>query len=108
MNPKWTAGSEKSSQSTGSSTMPRDMSTELTSPLRPSTTRQTMVREAGLRKNGTIRSVNIVSLTRSERVPLASHSAKGKAMSSSIAVTVAAMRSERRITGHPAYSKMSS
>ena len=67
-----------------------------------------MVREAGLRKNGTISSVKNVSLTALDRVPLASHSAKGKAMSSSMTVTVAAMRSERRITGQPAYSKMSS
>ena len=70
MKPKCTAGSENSSQSTGSSTMPSDISTELTSPLRPSTTRQTMVREAGLRKNGTISSVKNVSLMALDRVPL--------------------------------------
>ena len=61
MRPRCTANSEKSSQSSGSSINPRPMSALLTKPWVPSTARQTMVRAATLRKNGTVRSASVIA-----------------------------------------------
>ena len=99
--PKCTANSEKISQVTGSSTAPVASSAWLTTPLMPKTERQTMTRAAGLRKNGTVSAVKVSSRTMPFLQPLASHSAKGKAIRSSMKVMVAAMRTERASSSPP-------
>ena len=81
------------------------MSALFTKPWVPSTARQTMVRAATLRKKGTVSSASVIARTTGERVPLASQRAKGSASSSSIAVTVAAMRSVRTVTDQRPDSK---
>ena len=55
----------------------------------------TMIRDEASMKNGMVSSVMIAALKPFERQPLASHSAKGKASTSSMAVTVKATRSVR-------------
>ena len=66
---------------------------------------QTMVRAATLRKNGTVRSASVIARIGADWVPLANQRAKGSATSSSIAVTVAAMRSVRSVTDQRPDSK---
>ena len=105
MRPRCTANSEKSSQSSGSSIKPKPMSALFTKPWVPSTARQTMVRAATLKKNGTVRSASVIARIGADWVPLANQIAKGSATSSSIAVTVAAMRSVRSVTDQRPDSK---
>ena len=105
MSPRCTANSENKSQSSGSSISPSHMSAVFTKPWVPSTARQTMVRAATLRKNGTVKSASVIARIGADRVPLANQRAKGRANSSSIAVTVAAMRRVRSVTDQRPDSK---
>ena len=69
--------------------------------------RHTIARAAGVKKNGTLNSVNVVILRKLFLSPLANHSANGKPIISSMIVTVPMTRSERAATSTRPVSNIS-